>query len=362
MKICHVIAVLGLVLVLSLVTLGCLYCLHRNASQPRTNEEIDAFSPSPAAWILLRAAQEEAIGSTTYAILGEQVYWIPPGLTLSGFNSVRDTLTIAEADPASFEIFAPSFLNPSDPSYARDKSHVYCNQDLLQGADPASFGVVAYNQASLPTYARDANHLYDGCFDVRTSDGYTPYFPENAVDAKTFTLISNDNEGLPADYAGVSSYAWFKDKDAIYLYDPDELSGGLRVVSNVDRDTFEVVPNTYGRFGKDNHAVYYLRDQDVVSAYASGIVRATILEGADPESFSAVSTNGGSWYAKDKTHVYYKGIVVESADPVTITFIGADSTLITASQYAKDRWSVFRDGEPVSGTSPQTFSLQEASN
>ncbi len=105
---------------------------------------------------------------------------------------------------------------------------------------------------------------------------------------------------------------------------------------------------------KDGPVAYaYAKDKNAV--YFEGV----LIENADPITFVAVSEKSGAWqhpYGKDTHNVYFKNMSIKGADPKTFEVLwwyiyegcGAD-------RYAKDSQHVFYEDSPVVGADPVSF-------
>jgi hypothetical protein len=318
--------------------------VRRNTPPPRDAAVTQSAPPTPGQedravqpWMLLDQIPELSIGATNYIIQNQKIYFVPiesfpNGSMPAGFDLQKNILD--GADLSTYEVYIPALRNQA-LSYAKDKNHVYCGGDVLAGADAASFSVIFdIADRRYPTYAKDAHHVYNQCFDVRGPDT-TPYYPQDKVDPASFGLIDS-GVNYHAD-GGYWEYIWFKDKDNLYIYDPEEVGGGLRIVSNIDRETFQVVPNLYGQIGKDKNHVYVVHTPEDPR---DGKAQVSILPGADPATIAPVATTTDSAFAKDKDHVYVGGTIVPGADPATIRITGVGND---GEQSAQDKNNVYRE-------------------
>lgn len=64
-------------------------------------------------------------------------------------------------------------------------------------------------------------------------------------------------------------------------------------------------------------------------------------------------------YAKDSTEVFYRGNVLQGADPDTFEFLGGVEGLVTKDGYSKDTRHVYFLGKPITGGDPVSFELFE---
>lgn len=238
------------------------------------------------------------------------------------FNTILHRCTAMEdAHLNSFEVIALHF--------AKDKDHVYYDDNVIVNADPDSFHVLNWDDF----FSKDRNNVYFG------------RKPVSSIDITTFEVLGA--------YYG-------KDKEHVY-YEGD-------VIAGADPKSFSVFAESK-QYGKDNKNVYYQKEifQEVVDvesfvlidvlAFAakdkykvySLLYPKKILEEADPETFKFINYT----YAKDKTNVYnfLYSRIVKKADPETFKNINV--------LYSKDRYRVFYDDVEIEGADPESFEIME---
>ncbi len=186
------------------------------------------------------------------------------------------------ADPATFEILvqgvyardakhvyreansvagadAPTFTVIEKGLWAKDRSHVWVEYVLVPDADPASFRTLQF------PYSRDASHVFCGSVTMPIAD------------LSHFEVISGS-------------------RDTQTIYSGDALAhDGLNFVPGVDRDHPALIGAGRARDGK----VHYFGPVPLASS--------------DYASFKAFN----DYYAKDRTHVFYKYQLMSGADPET---------------------------------------------
>jgi hypothetical protein len=106
---------------------------------------------------------------------------------------------IKKADVESFEII-------DDGSYAKDKNYVFCESNIVQGADPSSFQLIEKG------YSKDKNRAYyfgdsiassspkgfeiiDSYYSKDINNVFYTTEPLNVCSVKDFTFVYNDDEG-----------------------------------------------------------------------------------------------------------------------------------------------------------------------
>lgn len=204
--------------------------------------------------VLLAAALTTGCSGPKYVNDGSNVYhsyW-----TFS-FGTVRHELP--EADASSFRK-VNSWLG-------RDKNHVYYEDKLVEGADPATL-----KAKKKPLCADSKDYYYKG-------------EALHVADMGTFQVLRMDD-----------SHLWAKDRQNIYF---DNMT-----ISGADVGTFQVIKPYEA---KDRKHVYYFGKP---------------LDGADPSTYTIM--DGG--YAKDSRHVWYYGKLVEGADAATFRAVGSDGS------------------------------------
>lgn len=161
-----------------------------------------------------------------------------------------------EFDAPSFQVLGSCWEsgNAVHESYVKDKNHVYCDTELIKGADPTTFSMLPGSfgdnetTAGIAGLARDKNTIY-----IATS-------AFKNVDVESFRNIG-------VDYA--------EDADHAYYFDEDH--GKLQIILGADLSTFEA------------------------SVFSS-----------HPLNFDYAS------YARDKNHTYKKGVITIKPIPPEI--------------------------------------------
>lgn len=102
---------------------------------------------------------------------------------------------------------------------------------------------------------------------------------------------------------------WIGGRDKNNTFINTETFGGFKIANGIDINTYKQL--SYGVCKDTNHVYYVLRDKNNYS----------ILEGADPNSATALMTNHIDCYVVDKNAVYYDGNKVVGADPKTFDTI-----------------------------------------
>lgn len=203
----------------------------------------------------------------------------------------------AQEDKRMIEFYASSTV---EEGYAKDKDHVYWGTDIVQGADLASFGSLytyggCCSSSVWNSLARDSAHLF---FKGKIIEG---------VHIASFHIVHE------TDKYEINNSDYAKDDARVYFW-----SGTLplKIVSNADPVTFKLLPGGYATDYSDTFTTFYAEDKSNI--YFNG----EIVNGADKPTFIvfyeqqplAKTCNlpqGCSRDAKDKNHSYYKGEVVQ---------------------------------------------------
>jgi hypothetical protein len=222
----------------------------------------------PALLALAQAQPDQY--ATSYSLSQGAVYYTDP--TSPTFN----TLPLLDADPSTF---VGSTVDPTD---AKDKDAVYCNGQLLQGADPATFAVLsaipAGNAGVVNSYAKDRLHAYLDCAIIPDAD------------PSTFEVVGDPTPGYVY-YAKDKNHVYFCDEDCNL---PDGGLSNLVVIAEADAATF-----------------------NLVGTYVNSVANNSPLPLSGPLSY----------YAEDKNHLYEGSNVIAGADPHSSTLLCFDQLI-----------------------------------
>jgi len=196
---------------------------------------------------------------------------------------------IIEADRGTFEVL-------KDGYFAKDKNNVYYQGQTLKGADPDTFKIVSL------LYAKDVKKVY--------------------CQGKEFIGID------PLTFQIIGTRDWHVAKDI------NNVVFRCEKISSADSASFVFVESFYF---KDKNNIYFVASD-----------RASIIEGADPFSFSTYKSNAD--YSRDKNFVYLDNKKINGADPNTFTILEP-----SVHFYSKDNKRVFYYENTVNGADPDTF-------
>ncbi len=155
-------------------------------------------------------------------------------------DQVGNISVVAGADPSTFTFLGYNSYNTDGTGdyeygfYAKDKSHVFYQAQLIAGAD-SSFAFIRDAQGNLTGYARDASHVYNAWAGT-VIDG---------VDLPTFAVL------------GHGQYA--KDKNHVYAYNPegaDNVFTTGEILQGADPLTFQLVTGNPNFDAMDAHHHY----------------------------------------------------------------------------------------------------------
>ncbi|WKZ30874.1 MAG: DKNYY domain-containing protein [Candidatus Dojkabacteria bacterium] len=212
----------------------------------------------------------------------------------------------------------------------------------------------------------DKNNVYKWQYDPGSSN-YSTYIVVEEADAESFTNLYwnyyKDNTNLYYDTGEnlsivdqinlesveVLSASYIKDKNGVYYVSFSDGEVDIRPIPGFDTATFAVVQNQHNiqTYFKDRNGVYYFGSQE-----ADLTPSETVISEADVDTFIVLNTY---LLAKDKSHVYYEGIVVPSVDAEAFEELGGG--------YYRDRSNVYTTGmnradfEPLDDSDPCTFEL-----
>lgn len=273
--------------------------------------------------------------------LGESEYYVD-GTSVYFQNSLID-----EAHAGSFEIKdgycvdslsvfvhgqkvrkanAPTYKK-LNTQYAKDASHVFFKNGIVDGADPKTFSLLGkHDKYDLHGYAKDRNRVYAAGKPVEGIDPATfeVLAWEVGKDATKIVLGKEVMDIWHAPSFERLSERFVKDKDGVYFISGKKIDG-------LDPESISIVSKD---FLKDKNAVYDRKGK--------------ALEGLDPASFEHISKQ----LCKDKNGVYnLKGVKIEKFD--------AASFVVLNHHYTKDKNMVYYDHSPVRGADPATFEVNE---
>ena len=267
--------------------------------------------------------------------------------------------------------------------YAVDASHVFHLRTMMTGADPKSFIIHGqyltedkndYFWQGDPIHVADKKTFViigdkDNEFTQWAKDKYNAYYmgeqPVPLADYDSFHVIREiDGSGLQGSYAA--------DKYRVYCKD--------HIVEGADPETFTEVNENVGQ---DKYRVYLLWEATDVKDYSqlseiSGFysdgshiytLEFVMLEDADSRTFRQLGSQwygNGSWYV-DKDHVWWREphVVevkeVKEADAATFQLVQvynhSDGTTDTSESFAKDKSHVFYRGSVIPDADPATFEI-----
>ncbi len=239
----------------------------------------------------------------------------------------------------------------------KDKNNFYYHSDndlkkIKSGIDVQS----AEKMIELRDFIKDKNNIY--------------YFSDGKLEKINLKIDVNNLEYLDDGNSVFSSYL----RDGKNVYFVDNENGKIKIVKNVDKNTFKVVN---GNYGVDSKNVYYLGEKlDFVGLDGLKIFNEDYLK--DKKNVYEISVNdndkvtvkpiknlnidvatfedifGGLNY-KDKNSVYY---VDENNGEVSLKILkGADPATFEFGVISKDKNSVFVDNQKLEGVSSKGFEV-----
>lgn len=266
---------------------------------------------------------------------------------------------VRDADRATFEDLKGG--------WAKDKNHVYYGGEIVEYADPDTFSLFS-NFA----FGTDGTYVYEADYDTyhNTSDP-SKIPPDTDVFAelggkwlnldRRFAISAGITTTLNVANGTALGDIGFKDNNFVFITPNDGLMGQVRgidaptanyigVCSSVEvyqahylKDKDHVFKNTVLLDQIDGASFQYLglyenhEGMPVSRAYAKD--KNAVYSGcgepianADPRTFTVLKDG----YAKDRTHVWFQGRVVEGADITSFT--------VSKDGFAKDKYREYEDG------------------
>ncbi|MDT5009667.1 MAG: hypothetical protein QOH57_1284 [Mycobacterium sp.] len=237
-----------------------------------------------------------------YHVSGGTVYY------LNAFPG--EAFEIGGADAASFQAF--------DTTYARDKSRVYFDGNVLPGADAPSFELLKRGG-----FGKDRNHVYRNGRSVSDDPAHFELLDgelskdSSAVYWSDGRVLSND----PGHFVIISDndhYLFTRDTRVVHV--------NGNPIRGADPATFRVLQ---GAYAEDGRRVFYFTDpiedadrasfHPIDGPYAAdtGLVfwMGKTIPGADPGSFHVL--NSAFECSADHTRAYYRQTAIPNADPRT---------------------------------------------
>jgi hypothetical protein len=232
------------------------------------------------------------------------------------------------ADPSSFKVLSDD--------YATDMHHVWYEDSIIEGAEPATFAVP---NGDISRLAHDAHDYYMRNRPLHVADmGSFRQIDNNwALDSLHVYYLDADINSVP-----VGDYRTFKALNGFYAIDAKCVYYRNNIVEGADPASFAVLKGQY-HYGQDRHRVYY-------KAYGSAIRELNTLKHKNMEDglWNAFHTDGKmvynpklmampegtdfatihkveryrDWYA-DSKHVYYENRLLPGANPKTFVIFPA---------------------------------------
>jgi len=261
------------------------------------------FSASAALSILCSCSSNSS--GSCYRIKDNQVYLHYYGGYPGGENVY---MKMAFADPESFTFYKGSREGDcqSGVIFARDRNRVYYRNFIIESADPESFRPLGNG------YSADKNSVY------------YKNKPVSGADVKSFFIIENINR---RPWAADSRRLYFQGEPGVshvdaetleilhppFFKDAENVYSGMNFIPLKGADPVSFISPPYGKIILRSFYVYDKNRGYHYEKLNAGGERITFIEGIDFDSFKVLNSE----YAGDKNRIYYKGAVVEGADPET---------------------------------------------
>ena len=238
----------------------------------------------------------------------------------------------AERKPEGYD---PLTFKRINDEYAIDANHVYISNEILEGADPATF--VAPENDSTKSLSHDAHDYYLRKHPLRVADmgSFVQKSRSWAVDS-LYVYYFGLKANLDDNKAPISDFSTFRVINDSYAADAKNVYWHNEIVSGADPGSFAVLKGEY-EYGQDKFRVYCkaygssIRDlnalrhknmdgglwdafhTDGTTTYNPGLL--PMPEGTDFATIHRVERSR-EWFA-DKKRVYYKNGVLPEANPQT---------------------------------------------
>lgn len=310
----------------------------------QTNVSIARFTTADIATFSIIGAAPSTRGMYALVFLKDKDKVFYAHINPTNGSTVIDP--IPQADPVTFALL-PNAARPGNAYFTKDKNHVYYIDTttvvtIVPNADPATFGLLTSVQARANMlFWKDSKRVYY----IRNGTSGAPQFGMLAADPNSLVFVY-DSRGEQTSY--------LKDAHSVYYVQYQGAGyGGLLVdmVRGADPATFHVnadITNTE-TFGADSAHVY---------------IATSTVPYADPASFVTFAPG----YYKDAARVYYGTSVtsilpMQGADPATFALLSINATSNTRntrtniSPFARDATHVYWQGKLVEGAHPDSFAL-----
>ena len=309
-------------------------------------EKIDGISSNNAKVV-------EALGDNDYILQSGNDHYLMTVNEKDSDNNERFEIKKIDSLNIDFDTF--KYFEIYD--LYKDKNNFYYHSDndlkkIKSGIDVQS----AQKMIELRDFIKDKNNIY--------------YFSDGKLEKINLKIDVNNLEYLDDGNSVFNSY--LRDGKNVYFVNDEE--GKIKIVKNVDKNTFKVVN---GNYGVDSKNVYYLGEKlDFVGLDGLKIFNETYLK--DKKNVYEISANdndkvkvepiknlnidvasfedifGGLNY-KDKNSVYY---VDENNGEVSLKILkGADPATFEFGVISKDKNSVFIGNQKLEGMSSKGFEV-----
>ena len=309
-------------------------------------EKIDGISSNNAKVV-------EALGDNDYILQSGNDHYLMTVNEKDSDNNERFEIKKIDSLNIDFDTF--KYFEMFD--LYKDKNNFYYHSDNNLKKIKSDIDVKsAEKMIELRDFIKDKNNIY--------------YFSDGKLEKINLKIDVNNLEYLDDGNSVFSSY--LRDGKNVYFVNDEE--GKIKIVKNVDKNTFKVVN---GNYGVDSKNVYYLGEKlDFVGLDGLKIFNETYLK--DKKNVYEISANdndkvkvepiknlnidvasfedifGGLNY-KDKNSVYY---VDENNGEVSLKILkGADPATFEFGIISKDKNSVFIGNQKLEGVSSKGFEI-----
>src|SRR3989344_3280253 len=195
---------------------------------------------------------------------------------------------------------------------------------------------------ALPVAQKDIARINTGdCqsdYYLRVSEKTGPshgYYFENG----TLSFFLNERAQATVDNPDLGTFTCYESSDtdwSRFASDKNKVYFEGETIRSADPATFALLT---GNYSKDRDSVFYAT---------------TTLDGADPSTFNV---HASTRYGMDANAAFFFGKKILGADPASFVLINNDSRPYEYRDYAKDSTHVYYQGEVVEGLTPAQFSM-----
>ena len=297
----------------------------------------------------------EEIGQDNYILQSGNNYYLTFNSNKDLYDRKNDKIEVKKINNLNIDFDTFKYFGIFN--YYKDKNSFYYHSDNNFEKIKSEIDVKSAEKVlELNDFVKDKNNLY--------------YFSNGKIEKINLNIDVKSLEFF--DNIGSSYSSYIKDRNNVYFVDNE--NGKVKIVKNVDKNTFQIVNGNYGvdrknvyyngekldsvgieglkmfddNYLKDNKNVYeiYTTDDEKIK------IRAIKNLNIDVASFENILK--GTFY-KDKNSVYY---IDTTGDKQKLKKLeGADADTFEPGIFSKDKNSVYVEKQKLKGVSPKGFEI-----